>query len=73
MDKHLLKSKLKIPVLQHDPELIIKDAQWEKAYNYYRGYKDCFSSIVKFMDADDPFAHNFILEETLKHLIKICR
>lgn len=72
MNKGELKSKLKFLVLDHDPELTVKDAIWDRAYHFYEGYSQCFSDTVKVVPVSDSFAQNFILEETFKYLLKIC-
>lgn len=69
MNKGELKSKLRFLVMHYNPELVITDSAWDKAFHFYEGYQSCFDAIVKF-PVGDSYAQNFILDETLKYLIK---
>jgi hypothetical protein len=71
LTKGELKSKLSDRLIIHDPELEIREVTWDKVYNYFVGYEDCFDATLKF-PVGDSFAQSFILDETFKYLLKIC-
>ena len=70
-NKGELKAKLRSRIMFYNPELEIKDTTWDRLFHYYEGYVDCFDSVVKF-PVEDSFAQDFIIDETFKHLLKIC-
>lgn len=65
-----LKSKLKFLVIDHDPEMIISNSDWNRVYHFFVGYSQCFKDAFRF-PIEDSYAKSFILNETFQYLLKI--